>query len=287
MDGRKNDHVSGILNVRIYIPHPALQEFVINISTVEAILPQGIDEVVTPYPPTPFQSILFYCNNPISMGAADSDKFNLQPHIVLLGPQYSKVNIKVHRQLKAIRVDFFPGGMFRLLGLPMFELFDKGLDARDIFGPEAQALNEQLQDTSDLEAGKDLVEKFLLAKSASLKEVLPFDRAIKLLLKEGGNLTVERAASDACLSVKQFERKCLERIGMTPKTYTRILRFSKAYRLHEANPHLSWTTIAHVSGYFDQMHMIRDFKTFSGVNPSDIKRELGTTPLRMQKDLPY
>lgn len=275
------------MNVRIYIPHPALQEFVINISTVEATLPPGIDEVVTPYPPTPFQSILFYCNNPISMGVAESEKFELQPHIVLLGPQYSKVKIKVHKQLKAIRVDFFPGGMYRLLGLPMNDLFDKGLDARDIFGSEAQVLNEHLQNTFDLETGKSLVEEFLLAKVAGLKEILPFDRAIKLLLRESGNLTVERAASDACLSIKQFERKCLERIGMPPKTYARILRFSKAYRLHESNPQMSWTSIAHASGYFDQMHMIRDFKTFSGVNPSDIKKELQTTPLRMQKDLPF
>ena len=275
------------MNVRIYIPHPALQEFVINISTVEATLPPGIDEVVTPYPPTPFQSILFYCNNPISMGVAESEKFELQPHIVLLGPQYSKVKIKVHKQLKAIRVDFFPGGMYRLLGLPMNDLFDKGLDARDIFGSEAQVLNEHLQNTFDLETGKSLVEEFLLAKVAGLKEILPFDRAIKLLLRESGNLTVERAASDACLSIKQFERKCLERIGMPPKTYARILRFSKAYRLHESNPQMSWTSIAHASGYFDQMHMIRDFRTFSGVNPSDIKKELQTTPLRMQKDLPF
>lgn len=275
------------MNVKIYIPHPALQEFVINISTVEATLPPGIDEVVTPYPPTPFQSILFYCNNPISMGVAESEKFELQPHIVLLGPQYSKVNIKVHKQLKAIRVDFFPGGMYRLLGLPMNDLFDKGLDARDIFGSEAQVLNEHLQNTFDLETGKSLVEEFLLAKVAGLKEILPFDRAIKLLLRESGNLTVERSASDACLSIKQFERKCLERIGMPPKTYARILRFSKAYRLHESNPQMSWTSIAHASGYFDQMHMIRDFKTFSGVNPSDIKKELQTTPLRMQKDLPF
>jgi AraC-like DNA-binding protein len=260
---------------------------VINISTVEATLPPGIDEVVTPYPPTPFQSILFYCNNPISMGVAESEKFELQPHIVLLGPQYSKVKIKVHKQLKAIRVDFFPGGMYRLLGLPMNDLFDKGLDARDIFGSEAQVLNEHLQNTFDLETGKSLVEEFLLAKVAGLKEILPFDRAIKLLLRESGNLTVERSASDACLSIKQFERKCLERIGMPPKTYARILRFSKAYRLHESNPQMSWTSIAHASGYFDQMHMIRDFKTFSGVNPSDIKKELQTTPLRMQKDLPF
>jgi len=33
--------------------------------------------------------------------------------------------------------------------------------------------------------------------------------------------------------------------------------------------------------------MIRDFKTFAGVNPSVIEQQLISTPLRMQKDLSY
>jgi hypothetical protein len=35
---------------QIYIPHPALQEFVIRIIAIDGILPVAMDEVVTPYP---------------------------------------------------------------------------------------------------------------------------------------------------------------------------------------------------------------------------------------------
>lgn len=274
------------MKVKIYIPQPALQEYVLNISTINSILPVGMDKVVTPYPPTPFQSLMFYCNNPVSMERIDKENFYKQPLTVLLGPQFSRVNIKVHRQLSAIRVDFLPGGMYRMLGIPMLELFDEGFDALDFFGPEMRSINEQLQHISNLEAGKNIVENFLLNQTRKLKGRLPFDSALRILLKNNGNMPIEKTASLSCLSMKQFERKCKERIGMNPKIYARILKFSKAYRLHEYCPELSWTQIAYDAGYYDQMHMIRDFKTFAGVNPSVIEQQLQSTPLRMQKDLP-
>ncbi len=275
------------MEVNIYIPHPALQEYVLNISTVKVILPEGINDVVTPYPPTPFQSLMFYCNSPISMGRIEKGDFDRQPLTVLIGPQFSRVNIKVQRQLSAIRVDFLPGGMYRMLGIPMYELFDGGFDALDFFGAEMKNINEQLQNISNLEEGKNIVEKFLLNQVTSLKGILPFDLALRILLNSNGNMAIEQTASLSCQSLKQFERKCKERIGMNPKMYARILKFSKAYRLHESCPQLSWTQIAYEAGYYDQMHMIRDFKSFAGVNPSIIEQQLLSTPLRMQKDLYY
>ena len=275
------------MEVKIYIPHPALQEYVLNISTVNVLLPESIKEVVTPYPPTPFQSLMFYCNNPISMSRVDNGDFEKQPLIVVIGPQFSRVNIKVHGQLKAVRVDFLPGGMYRMLGIPMHELFDGGFDALDLFGNEMKSINQQMQNLHDLEEGKNIVEQFLLRQVKNLKEVLPFDDALRSLLNNNGNVAIEKTASLSCLSLKQFERKCKERIGMNPKMFARILKFSKAYRLHEAAPQLSWTKIAYEAGYYDQMHMIRDFKVFAGVNPSVIQQQLLSTPIRMQKDLRY
>lgn len=275
------------MEVKIYKPHPSLQEYILNISTVKAILPEGINEVVTPYPPTPFQSLLFYCNDPVSMGRTENEDFNKQPLAVLTGPQFSRVNVKVFKQLNAIRVDFLPGGMHRMLGIPMNQLFDGGFDAIDFFGKEMRQVNEQLQHITQLEEGKNIIEKFLLNKSTKLKSILPFDTAMGTLLKNDGNMSIEKTASLACLSLKQFERKCNERIGMGPKTYARILRFSKTYRMHEAFPHLSWTKITYEAGYYDQMHLIRDFKVFAGVNPSVIEQQLLSTPLRMQKDIGY
>lgn len=260
-------------------------EYVLNISTVNVILPEGVNDVVTPYPPTPFQSLMFYCNHPISMRRIEDGNFEKQPLTVLVGPQFSRVNIKVHHQLRAIRVDFLPGGMYRMLGIPMHELFDGGYDALEFFGREMKSINEQLLNTPNLEEGKNIVEKFLLGRVANLKGILPFDSALQMLFNHNGNMSIEKTASFSCLSIKQFERKCKERIGMNPKMFARILKFSKAYRLHEACPQLNWTNIAYEAGYYDQMHMIRDFKIFAGVNPSVIERQLLSTPLRMQKDL--
>lgn len=274
------------MNIKTYIPHPALQELVLNISTIEATLPPSITEVVTPYPPTPFQSIIFYCNNPISMGKKDDKRFNTQPNTVIVGPQYSHVNIKVTNQLRAVRADFAPGGMHRLLHISMHELFDNGYDAIDFFGANMRELNDMLSNILDIEKGKSIVENFLLEKAKALKVMLPIDIALLYLFQMDGNISMEQTASMACMSLRQFERKCNERIGMSPKLYSRILRFSKAYRLREAFPEMSWTQIAHKTNYYDQMHMIRDFKVFAGVNPSIIEQQLYTTPLRMQKDLP-
>lgn len=215
------------------------------------------------------------------------NEYEKQPLSVIVGPQFSRVNVKVHGFINAIRVDFLPGGLHRLLGIPMNELFDGGFDALSFFGAAMRELNLQLQGISMPEQGKDIVEKFLLQQLHTIRDTQPIDSAIRVLMASNGNLSMDKTASLACLSLKQFERKCQERLGMNPKTYARVLRFSHAYRMHEANPGLSWIHIAHSAGYYDQMHMIRDFKVFAGVNPSVIEQQLLNTPLRMQKDINF
>jgi len=272
------------MEVRSYIPHLSLQAFVLQLATVKVVLPEG--EVTTPYPPTPFQSLMFYCNDPVSMSREYRGEFRQQPVSVVLGPQVSRVNIRVHGRLNAIRVDFLPGGLHRLLGIPMWELLDEGLDAADVFGAGMRDLNEQLRNTADLGQGKVLVEAFLLKQLSGMKDRLPLDAALEVLLKHNGQLPINTTASLACLSLKQFERKCRERLGMNPKFYARILRFSKAYRLREAFPGRGWASIACEAGYYDQMHMIRDFRAFAGENPGIVEQQLSVTPIRMQSDLP-
>ena len=63
---------------------------------------------------------------------------------------------------------------------------------------------------------------------------------------------------------------------MSPRFYAKLRRFANAYNLKENNANMSWTEIAHTSGYFDQMHLIRDFRFFSGQNPRFISEILKT-----------
>ena len=114
---------------------------------------------------------------------------------------------------------------------------------------------------------------------------MPFDKAMLELVRSEGSISIEKIASLACLSLRQFERVSKERIGLPPKLFARIIRFSKAYRIRESSPDISWTKIAHECNYFDQMHLIRDFKQFAGVAPGVIEKELDGLPIRLQASL--
>ena len=93
------------------------------------------------------------------------------------------------------------------------------------------------------------------------------------LVKAQGNISAESLASKSCISLRQLERQALDRIGLPPKLFARLIRFSEAYKFKERNPHSSWTKIAYHFGYYDQMHLIRDFRNFTGTIPSSIKEE--------------
>jgi transcriptional regulator GlxA family with amidase domain len=93
-------------------------------------------------------------------------------------------------------------------------------------------------------------------------------------------MKIDQLASHACLSTRQFERVFEQRIGLSPKHFSRLVRFSQAWIMKEQQPDISWIKIAHDCGYFDQMHMIRDFKEFAGVNPSVIELELLKFPVK-------
>ena len=272
------------VQVQFYTPHLLLQEFINCIMVVHAELSEN-DATIICYPPTPQNSLFFYINDSIKVQKKGEVEFTLQPRSVVVGLQSSSVLLDVNKNHKAVRVGFHPGGMYRLLGFSMIEMIDGSYDASDVFGNEIREVNNKLQEAKNFYEIKEVIEQFLLGKVKVLKRALPFDNAMLELLRLNGNVPIEQIASLACLSLRQFERLSKERIGLSPKVFARLVRFSKAYRLRENSPDLSWTSIAYECGYFDQMHFIRDFKEFTGITPGVIEKELEGTPLRMQADM--
>ena len=241
--------------------------------------------VLTPYPPTPQNSLFFYINDPIKVQQDGQETFIGQPRSVIVGPQLTRVSLDINRDHKAVRVGFHPGGLHRLVGCSMAEMIDGSYDAIDVFGDEMRIINEKLPEAKSFDDIKNIIEIFLLQKVKSVSTLLPFDLAMLQLVKHHGNISMEQLASLSCLSLRQFERVSKERIGIPPKLFARLTRFSKAYRLREISQDMSWTEIAYECGYFDQMHLIRDFKQFAGVTPRIIEKELEGIPVRMQASL--
>lgn len=238
-----------------------------------------------PFPPIPQHCIYFYIHDPVSIQKAGEQEFVCKPSSIAVGPQLTRVNIRINKNHLMLCVTFHPAGLHRLLNIPMYSLLDTDVDTSFLFKQETCEIHERLKEAGSYEAMKNIAEYFLLKKAAGLRSALPFDKAMQFLVQHDGNISIDRIASLSCLSIRQFERKCKERIGIPPKLFARLIRFSKAYRLKEQQPHLHWTSLAYECGYFDQMHLIRDFKEFAGVTPSFIEKELSATKLRLQANL--
>jgi AraC-like DNA-binding protein len=197
-------------------------------------------------------------------------RVRLLPPSYIVGPQTRRVaDLLLHGHLRVFVVSFRPTGLHRLLGLPLTELTDRALDAADLFGPACTTLRPRLLECPDVAAMVRLVEETLLLPLASAAARLhPIEHAATAILDTHGQASLERLAAESGVGERQFARSFAEQIGVNPKRYARIARVTYAVGLKEAEPGLTWASISQRAGYFDQMHLNRDFKDLAGASPT-------------------
>lgn len=207
----------------------------------------------------------------------EASDFKVYPENFVIGPRLENNIIDLGPYRRVAGITFKPGGLYRLLGIPMLE-FSKEIDLNIIL-KETRELSEQLlYAQSDQEVfGK--IEKFLLKRLPEVKPMTAFDKAIEILAKSNGSLPISKVAELASLSLRQFERRAIVSLGVSPKLYSRVLRFTNAWLYKEAHPDTSWYKITHEFGYADQMHLVDDFKIFCGSTPTGIREQVAAKML--------
>jgi AraC-like DNA-binding protein len=71
------------------------------------------------------------------------------------------------------------------------------------------------------------------------------------------------------VSARTIERRIQENTGLSPAVLRRVMRFRRAFRELDQSPPGTWTGVAARTGYYDQAHLIRDFRQFTGASPSE------------------
>lgn len=266
---------------QFYEPHPALKGFVNNIMIHEVNFDAAQPKLNFSVPPLPEHCLFFYVRDRSNAEDIATNKKETLSSSVIVGPHTTRHVITPGCSHLMIKVGFQPGGLYRLLGIPMKELLcNDSFDSTDLLGNQINEVNDRLKYATSFTEMKTIVEIFLLKRSGKLKQALPIDHVLPLLIKERGLIKIDQLASQACLSIRQFERVFQQRIGLPPKHFSRLVRFSQAWTMKEQQQGISWINIAHECGYFDQMHLIRDFHEFAGVNPSSIELELLNSPVK-------
>ncbi len=215
---------------KIYQPHPSLRGFINNIMIQWAELDRSKPKPVFPMPPLQEQVLIFYPFDPVYVEYPNEKKKFKSAPTIIVGRRVNRVNLHLGYHHCIVQVGFQPGGLYRLLGIPMNEFgADKAYESSMMLDKETNFITEQLREASSAEEMIFIVENFFFKKISSVKESLPIDKMLHQVIETGGLVNIDYMASQACVSIRQLERLFQQRIGVPPKFFARLVSFSKAW----------------------------------------------------------
>jgi transcriptional regulator GlxA family with amidase domain len=173
------------------------------------------------------------------------------------------------RGVFAVGIRMRPGHAQALLGIPCGELVKAPVAVRDILPEVGSALLQRIAEASRARERLTLLEAVLLARFERLKGPHPgVLEALRMLEGSNGNIDLDPLLQLLDVSGRQVERLFYQHVGVTPKRMSQILRVQRAIGLARVQTKPTWASIALKSGFYDQAHLIRLFKSVTGTTPA-------------------
>ena len=206
-------------------------------------------------------------DNGIDILWQDSD-----PQGGVAGMMSSVIHVPFSGPVRTIAVRFKPGAAAYFFDLPLHELIDLHPSLADLWGSApagqfADALwDKPLSDIDALSTVEGLLLERLQAGAARPGLV---EHAVAALQTSRGNLRVESLADTLGVSRQHLASQFRSRVGLPAKLFARVCRFQHATaRLKHIPPeHVDMAALALDLGYYDQPHMIHEFRALSGSTP--------------------
>ncbi|QEE26544.1 AraC family transcriptional regulator [Terriglobus albidus] len=230
------------------------------VSTLQRVLPNGDTQIV-------INLAHAHCHGVLRSG----ERF-LQAPSLLVGLQHGYQTIDLADTEEMVGVVFAPGGQRRFFAEPATELCGEETDLESLLGKDAATLRERLMDVSDPELKFAVLESFLCGRLGAA----PLHPAVRSMLLEIRRHATACSLADASKATGLTDRRVRdlfrEEIGVSPKSFLRILRFQRAVQQLHQGTELPWAELALECGYYDQSHFANEFYEFSGISPTAYSR---------------
>jgi AraC-like DNA-binding protein len=223
---------------------------------VQRVVPDGRMEIV------------IHTGEPFSHSKGES--VQRQGRVMISGQLTRAIFLTPSRAGRVFGIRFKPAGASTLLRQPMSELRDELRPLDDV----SRTLHRELMNAAERSAsgGKASTQTIhdianVLAEHASDSSPLPMvDAAVASILNSYGETSIANVAKNCNVSERQLERLFRERVGVGPKMLSRLARFQRALAGfdHDRN----WAEVAADAGYYDQSHLLHDFRRFACETPA-------------------
>lgn len=155
---------------------------------------------------------------------------------------------------------------------PLNEFYKNSISLRDLSGYEdLSKLEDQLSSACSNEERIGLLEGFLAMKLRRHSIDARIVSAVDTIIRAEGNVRMNLLADQHHLSQDAFEKRFRKVVGSPPKTFSNIIRLKTV--IAKGIDGRSLAEISVNAGFFDQAHFNKDFKLFTGRNPSQFFAE--------------
>jgi AraC-like DNA-binding protein len=196
--------------------------------------------------------------------------------VTVAGPQSRPFAVDAW-QPRIVRVVIKSSGARSLLNVSPGELRDTQVSLEDIWGRGAARLQHRLADAKGPGEIFRILGEALTAIASREHPRRPAVAEALAIASEQPGITVSELARRTELSPKRLIRLFTAETGLTPKLFLRIARFERLLAAVYDEPSVDWASTAAEHGYFDQSHLIRDFRDFTGLTPTEYLVRRGPT----------
>ena len=197
-----------------------------------------------------------------------------QPRVLFAGQLTKPLWLESTGPCAVVSARFRPAAARAFVGYSMRRTTDLRLALDEVVPGLAWGLAESLARLPAMEDRALTLARWVgdRVQHAAVRDDLAVRLAAERIEATGGEVDVAELVAASGLGRRQFERRFGEQVGIGPALLASVLRFRRVFDLIEHDSSRPWTDAALAAGYFDQSHLIRDFRRFVGCTPTEFQR---------------
>jgi AraC-like DNA-binding protein len=193
----------------------------------------------------------------------------LVPRVSVVGPVTQARILRVGQSVRAIGMGVQPTLTEDLFGVPASELVDRIVPLEDLWTrDEVERLFDSLSCMEIHRCLSALRDGLLKRIGQPRGRETVEQKASELITLQSGRVSVEHLARSHGLSRREFARRFCATAGLRPKLFARITRFQALVHALLSTDVSQWASMSPAVGYYDQAHMINEFRAFAGASPT-------------------
>lgn len=190
-----------------------------------------------------------------------------------IGASTAPVVVRMRRRVEGLSVTLRPGAAAALLGVPAGEIGGTAVHLDALWHGEGAELLERMAEAPDDAARGVLLhaalQRRLLDGDVARGSAATAMHAARLIAASDGRRSVRDVAAAVGVGERRLQQLFHAHVGLSPRAWSRLARLHACLRALRLQPSPAWADVAVDGGFYDQSHLVNEFRALCGVTPTE------------------